>query len=213
MTDLNYSALKKCAKCKEQKSIGEFHKNKSKSDGLATECRGCANRYNLARYEADKEASKAKMRSNYQKKSGEYKARAKKWQTENVERRRELAAVYREKYREKIKEFSKTDWLKHNEKRRQKKKEYRAANPERGAEHVRARQTRKQNAMPDWADRNAIREIYAECRRISKETGVKHHVDHYYPLKNSLVCGLHCEYNLQIIPAAENQSKGNQIPV
>lgn len=78
--------------------------------------------------------------------------------------------------------------------------------------HFKKRQQLKRNAMPAWADEAAIKAIYDECQRISKETGVLHHVDHYYPLKNELVCGLHVAHNLRIITAQANLSKGNSLP-
>lgn len=212
MTEQNSNTIKRCTKCKETLSRESFNKNKSKGDGLATECRACTKVQGKKYHAENHEAHLARGRAAYQANKDAYKARARKWETENIERKRELRAIYRLLNGEKIQEFGKRDWIRHGEKRRAAKKAYRAANPERGAEYVRARQTRKQKAMPAWADRDAIRAIYAECRRISQETGIKHHVDHYYPLKNPLVCGLHNQYNLQIIPAAQNQSKGNSLP-
>jgi hypothetical protein len=35
-------------------------------------------------------------------------------------------------------------------------------------------------------------------------------VDHVVPLKSPLVCGLHCEANLELIPANDNFRKGNR---
>lgn len=43
-----------------------------------------------------------------------------------------------------------------------------------------------------------------------KITGIKHDVDHVVPLRSKLVCGLHNEFNLAVIPASENRSKGNR---
>lgn len=62
-----------------------------------------------------------------------------------------------------------------------------------------------------WADKAKIDEIYEECRRVTRETGVQHHVDHIIPLQGRLVCGLHVENNLRIITASENCSKHNKL--
>jgi len=61
---------------------------------------------------------------------------------------------------------------------------------------------------PKWADQKKIRAIYHECRERSKATGVPHHVDHVLPLLGGLVCGLHVENNLAIVPAGDNLKKG-----
>lgn len=62
---------------------------------------------------------------------------------------------------------------------------------------------------PSWADLGAVEKIYAECRDRSKETGIKHNVDHIVPLRGRMVSGLHVHWNLQIIPAIENSRKSN----
>jgi hypothetical protein len=53
--------------------------------------------------------------------------------------------------------------------------------------------------------------VYAECVRISQETGVEHHVDHIVPLRGRIVHGLRVHYNLQILPGTENIRKGNRV--
>lgn len=63
---------------------------------------------------------------------------------------------------------------------------------------------------PPWSNRAKIKKIYAECKRISIETGNVHHVDHIVPLQGKLVCGLHVHYNLQILTAFDNLSKSNK---
>lgn len=74
------------------------------------------------------------------------------------------------------------------------------------------RRARTYRQMPVWADRTAIKLLYVEAQRISRATGIKHHVDHYYPLNSPLVSGLHVADNLRIIPACENLKKGNRMP-
>lgn len=64
-----------------------------------------------------------------------------------------------------------------------------------------------------WADRDAIRRVYAEARALSEATGVPHHVDHIIPLQGDLVSGLHVESNLRVLPATDNQRKRNRYEV
>lgn len=64
-------------------------------------------------------------------------------------------------------------------------------------------------ATVPWADFVAIRAIYREAARLEEATGIEHHVDHEIPLNHPLVCGLHVHFNLRVIPAGPNMSKGN----
>lgn len=64
-------------------------------------------------------------------------------------------------------------------------------------------------ATPPWADRRAIKAKWDESKRATAATGVQHSVDHVVPLVNPLVCGLHVEWNLAVIPLAANVRKSN----
>ncbi|HCI1950464.1 TPA: hypothetical protein NOE94_003118 [Pseudomonas aeruginosa] len=205
------SLLKRCTGCGEHLPQSCFYKNRSKSDGLATECKSCDKSRLANRYKNNREAEQVKRKENYQANIQRYKERARAWERNNPDRKRLLRAKYRERNREKISEFSKRDWALHNEKRLSKKKEYRAMHPEKVAALVRKRQARKINATPKWADMEVVEGFYAEARRRTIETGIAHHVDHIYPLQSPIVCGLHNEFNLRVIPARENQSKSNKL--
>ncbi len=89
-------------------------------------------------------------------------------------------------------------------------REYRLKFPEKFAARAAMRRARKLRATPPWADRKAIAAVYAECRRITLETGIEHHVDHIYPLRGRTGCGLPVHNNLQILTKLENLSKGNR---
>jgi len=68
---------------------------------------------------------------------------------------------------------------------------------------------KKRLALPSWASLDKIEAIYREAARLSEGIS-SFHVDHIVPLQSDTVCGLHWEGNLQILPAAENISKGNR---
>ena len=70
---------------------------------------------------------------------------------------------------------------------------------------------KKRAHMPAWANKKAIRAVYLKCQRLTKETGIPHHVDHIIPLNGKNVSGLHIETNLQIITAAANLRKRNDL--
>lgn len=59
--------------------------------------------------------------------------------------------------------------------------------------------------VPDGFDITTTVQIYAERIRLTKETGVVHHVDHIIPLAAG---GLHEASNLQVLTAEENTAKG-----
>ena len=65
------------------------------------------------------------------------------------------------------------------------------------------RKRRLKSRTPKWADRKSIQFFY-ECRPKGCD------VDHVIPIAGERVSGLHIAENLQWLPRAENQSKGNK---
>ena len=78
---------------------------------------------------------------------------------------------------------------------------------------VAKRRAAKIRATPTWLTKelnNQMELIYKEAFERSDLENVKYHVDHIVPLQGGNVCGLHVPWNLQLLKADENWSKGNK---
>lgn len=72
------------------------------------------------------------------------------------------------------------------------------------------RRAKKLQRTPAWADMAKIKLLYEEAHGLSVILDTPFHVDHVIPLQGKRVSGLHVHTNLQILPGAENVSKGNR---
>lgn len=72
------------------------------------------------------------------------------------------------------------------------------------------RRAAKVNATPAWANMFFIEEAYDLARHRTELFGFPWHVDHIVPLQSPIVCGLHVEHNLAVIPGETNRAKSNR---
>ena len=84
----------------------------------------------------------------------------------------------------------------------ERQRKYYKNNLEKDREKNARRRAAKLQRTPEWADREAIKEIYYNCPQ-----GM--HVDHIIPLQGETVSGLHVPENLQYLTPQENAAKGN----
>jgi hypothetical protein len=92
-------------------------------------------------------------------------------------------------------------------------KQWRIENPDKNAAKASKRRANKIQATPKWLSKEQCRQIesfYWLARLQYELTDTKYHVDHIVPLKGKTVCGLHVPWNLQVIEATANISKGNR---
>lgn len=54
-------------------------------------------------------------------------------------------------------------------------------------------------------------ELYQLANRLTRETGIKHEVDHIFPLQGELCSGLHVSWNMRVILRSDNRSKSNRL--
>lgn len=102
-------------------------------------------------------------------------------------------------------------WRESNrDKFRERVRRWRAKNPGQVTAQAAQRRAARTKATPLWADRDKIKALYVEARRM-RDNGEDVHVDHIVPLNHPDVCGLHVPWNLQVIPATENLRKSNKL--
>jgi 5-methylcytosine-specific restriction endonuclease McrA len=157
-----------CRKCKVQKDVSFFNKDKSKKLGVRRICKEC-HRKETSEYALDNKDV--------------YSKRAKEWYLANKAKKQEYDKKYRKKYYDD-------------------NKAYMLAKTNVRRSSIRAH-------TPSWSDKKAIKEIYLKAAQMSIETGIQHEVDHIVPIMSKIVCGLHCQQNLQIITSYENKKKSN----
>lgn len=175
--------MKTCSSCKETKELSLFVKNKTRKDGYSAMCRVCTQEYSKA-YRKENKEQIAQYNAFYKE--------------NNKERVKLLEKQWRQKHPQRCKEIFK-NWKKNNKGK---------VNAETAKRH-----TAKMNRRPQWLSAEQlteIKEFYVMAKELEKVFPWKQHVDHIVPLQGKTVSGLHVPWNLQIIPASWNISKGNR---
>lgn len=176
-----------------------------------------------------REENKAHLRAYREAKTDERKVMMKEWRESNKDHVKDYWNNYYEENKDQLK-INNLKWTALNiDKVLQWRKEYYKknkitilkkngewckANKDKRVYYQAQREAKKLNAMPNWLtkhEKEQMKMIYKDCQLISQETGVLHHVDHIHPLQGEFSCGLHVPWNLQILTASENTSKGNRI--
>lgn len=183
--------LKTCKECHKELPILSFHKDKSAKSGVRSVCKEC---------------SCLKKRMDYKEDPQKILSRNSNWRKNNSD----WAKAY-EKSRQQA------YYAENREKILEKNKAYIKNNPDKHRKSMRVASAKRRGVLdrscPIWlseAQHNEIRSIYDLARDCELISGYKYHVDHIVPLQGENVCGLHVPWNLQVLPADINMSKGNR---
>lgn len=180
--------MRKCTKCKNEKDLGCFVKNKNTHDGFHLWCKTCLSEGKKQSYLKNKAHYNAKSRANYHENRERYNEMSREWRQQNPERLKELVAKYRAS-------------AKGKETRRQENKRRYDSGYRKAWNFIRRRGIER--ATPQWVDKKQLQEFF-------KNRPKGFHVDHIVPLRGKIVSGLNVPWNLQYLPAHENFRKSNK---
>lgn len=93
---------KVCSKCKQEKSLCDFHKDAKGKFGVSSQCKKCKKERNAKYYQKNSEKAKELKVKYYQKNSEKLKEYSAKYRRENPEKVKELKAKYYQENFEKI---------------------------------------------------------------------------------------------------------------
>ena len=135
------------------------------------------------------------------------------WRNRNLDFLSQRHKDYKSKNAEQVSHALKEWRAKNADYIKQSRKQWVAENRGKKNASMSRRHAAKLQRSPAWLtidDWWLMEEAYnlAQLRRVA--TGFVWHVDHIVPLQGESVSGLHVPWNLQVIPAVENMSKGNR---
>jgi len=110
--------VKTCCKCKVEKDVVEFSKDKNKKDGYQTQCKSChkawreankdkINAHNRAYHQANKDKINAQQKAWYEANKDKRKAQQKAYNEANKDKKRSYDKAYREANKDKINAYQK----------------------------------------------------------------------------------------------------------
>lgn len=168
-----------CRRCNQEKDASEFREDQRYKRGYASWCKEC------------------------------HRSRNSEWAKENRPRLTEKSAAWRARNLEKARLIDQAHRARNSAEMARKHATWAKANRDKRRATDAKHKAAKRCATPSWADTKAIAAVYRAAVERQRATGLRMHVDHIVPLQSRIVCGLHCEANLQILPGSENESKRN----
>lgn len=181
-----------CKICNQQKpedSYGVYYSKINEKFYRKLRCNSC-------------ERERGKIYDKKRTESGNSKLRAKKYYTKHKARRLESNKRYRNKNKEHVNKWHREYFTKRYNNDSEFKEKMRIKS-------IKTDKRRNKDSILSKIFIKEILEVYKECRRLTKVTGIRYEVDHIIPIKHKNVCGLHVPWNLQILTKHENSSKNN----
>lgn len=208
------NTTKVCTCCKIAKSILEFNKNKSKKDGLSTECKSCIKIYKDEYRKNNAEKISIGKKKHYEANKEKVLAKCAEWKNNNREHHNKTSREYHNKNRERVLKRNKEYYLKNKERILKRIQEW--FNSEKGKISKRNTHYKRKLAMKNGISTleilkhtSNIKNCYWCNCKIDKTIKNGFHIDHYIPLSKG---GTHTLENIVISCPNCNILKSNKDP-
>lgn len=178
-------------------------------------CVECARIRTLKRREQNPGKVRAEALKYYHANAEKCREMTRDWGRKNKDRVVEYNKTWRAANPEKASEFWKRDRAKNKDARNETTRAWRKRNLDKQNFYSAKRYAMKMSAVPTVREdlepflRAETLAVYAEARTTSELTGIRHDVDHIFPLSKG---GVHAPWNLRVLLGSENQSKKDKWP-
>ncbi len=189
---------KVCNKCGTEKQISEFHKNRTKPDGLQCHCKEC------------KRVAKAEWRSANPEKSKETDAM---WYAANTEKVKVRSAAWYASNIERVRERNAANYIANIEKHKARDAAWAKANPEKRRIYDQNRRARKLAAigrLSPGIEKKLFILQRGKCPCCNQSLGDDYHLDHIVPLA---LGGSNMDSNMQLLRSRCNLQKHIKHPI
>lgn len=207
---------KVCRICKENKLIEMFSKRASSKDGHMNICKFCDSEKANNWYSNNTEKTLIRLKK-YRQENKEIilqKNRDKYYNNKDaiLVKRKEHYLINKEDIKERNSKYQKEN----REINRKAQKKHYSENKPKYMEQSAVRRAKKLRATLPWINeihKMQIQWYYEAARMMTDTSFIRHHVDHIHPIQGNGFTGLHVPWNLRVIKAEENLSKGNKLPM
>lgn len=198
---MEINASKICSRCRLELSLDKFYKTSANKVGFESACKECKNAYQRHRWHNDKK---------HRDRHFQYSLKYRKYPAPIREIKCSSCGVI-----VKTKTSPNTTGLCRGCAKKLYSAQWTRENLSKKASCRSRRRSAQLMATPKWLTKTHLEEIeefYVLARELAwlNQDGSVFHVDHIIPLLGRNVCGLHVPWNLQLLPASLNISKGNR---
>jgi len=214
--------LKTCFKCKTEKQLEQFHKDKTKKDGLMGKCKVCMKEYQKKFYKENKDIINKRNKKYREENKEKISEQVKKYRNEHKEKMSEINKKYYEENKEEIREYYKKYYEENKEEIKEMNRQYYEKNKEKISEYYEENKEKIRENNKKYYEENKekinkrAKKYREEHREKISEQNKKYREEHreklneYYRNRKKtdegyrISCNLRCRLNIALKGATKS---------